>query len=71
MIAAGGARLSYGAHEASSTNRRETAMELFEVMRTTFSAREFTDDPVEDSTLYRLIDNARFASSGGTGRAGT
>ncbi len=65
MIAAGAARLSYGARQGSATNRRETAMELFEVMRTTFSAREFTDDPVEDSTLYRLIDNARFASSGG------
>ena len=40
-------------------------MELFEVMRTTFSAREFTDEPVDDATLHRLIDNARFASSGG------
>ena len=40
-------------------------MELFEVMRTTFSAREFTDEPVDDATLYRLIDEARFASSGG------
>ena len=40
-------------------------MELFEVMRTTFSAREFTDVPVDDATLHRLIDNARFASSGG------
>lgn len=40
-------------------------MELFEVMRTTFSAREFTDEAVDDATLYRLIDHARFASSGG------
>jgi nitroreductase len=40
-------------------------MELFEVMRTTFSAREFTTDAVDDATLYRLIDEARFASSGG------
>jgi nitroreductase len=40
-------------------------MELFEVMRTTFSAREFTADAVGDATLYRLIDEARFASSGG------
>jgi nitroreductase len=40
-------------------------VELFEVMRTTFSAREFTDDPIDDATIYRLIDNARFASSGG------
>ena len=40
-------------------------MELFEVMRTTFSAREFPTDAVDDATLYRLIDEARFASSGG------
>lgn len=40
-------------------------MELAEVMRTTFSAREFTDQPVEDPVLYRLIDLARFAPSGG------
>lgn len=40
-------------------------MELTEVMRTTFAAREFTDEPVEDGVLYRVLDNARFAPSGG------
>ncbi len=40
-------------------------MDLYDVMRTTFAAREFTDEPVEDSTLYRILDNARFAPSGG------
>ena len=40
-------------------------MELHDVMRTTFAAREFTDDPVDDATLYRILDNARFAPSGG------
>ncbi len=40
-------------------------MELYDVMRTTFSAREFTDDPVPDAVLHRLFENARFASSGG------
>ncbi len=40
-------------------------MELYEVMRTTFAAREFTDDPVDDATLYRVLENARFAPSGG------
>lgn len=45
-------------------------MELYEVMRTTFAAREFTDDPLPDSILYRIIDNARFAPSGGN-RQGT
>ena len=40
-------------------------MELYEVMRTTFSAREFTDAPVPDEAIYTILDNARFASSGG------
>ncbi len=39
-------------------------MELTEVMRTTFSARAFTDEPIPDAVLYRILDNARFASSG-------
>jgi nitroreductase len=45
-------------------------MELYDVMRTTFAAREFTDDPLPDPVLYRIIDNARFAPSGGN-RQGT
>lgn len=40
-------------------------MELREAMRTTFAAREFTSDPVSDETLYRILENARFAPSGG------
>ena len=40
-------------------------MELFDVMRTAFAAREFTDDPVDDDTLHRIFDSARFAPSGG------
>jgi len=40
-------------------------MELYDVMHTTFSAREYTDDPVTDELLFRILDNARFASSGG------
>ena len=40
-------------------------MELYDVIRTTFSAREFTDDPVPDQTLFKILDNARFAPSGG------
>ncbi|MYR06528.1 nitroreductase [Gordonia sp. SID5947] len=40
-------------------------MELHEVMRTTFAAREFTDDPLPDDVLWRILDNARFAPSGG------
>jgi nitroreductase len=40
-------------------------MELYDVMRTAFSAREFTADPVSDETLARIFENARFAPSGG------
>jgi nitroreductase len=40
-------------------------MELYDIIRTTFSAREFTDDPIPDSTLFKILDHARFAPSGG------
>lgn len=40
-------------------------MELYEVMRTTFACREFTGEPVPDEVLHRILDNARFAPSGG------
>ncbi len=40
-------------------------MELYLAMRTTFAAREFAKDPVSDSVLYKILDNARFAPSGG------
>jgi nitroreductase len=40
-------------------------MELYDVMRTTFSAREFTDDGLSGDVLYRILDNARFAANGG------
>jgi len=40
-------------------------MELYEVMRTTFACREFTGEPVPVEVLHRIIDNARFAPSGG------
>ncbi|REJ73435.1 MAG: nitroreductase [Acidobacteria bacterium] len=40
-------------------------MDLYEVMRTTFAAREFTDEPLPDDDLRRILDNARFAPSGG------
>lgn len=40
-------------------------MDLYEVMRMTFSAREFTDDAVADELLHRILDHARFASTGG------
>ena len=46
------------------------AMDLYDVMRTTGAARRFTDDPLPDDVLDRILDNARFAPSGGN-RQGT
>jgi len=40
-------------------------MELYDVLHTTFAAREFTDDPVPDDALFKILDYARFAPSGG------
>jgi len=40
-------------------------VELTEVMRTTPAAREFTDRPVPDGVVERVLDSARFAPSGG------
>ena len=40
-------------------------MELYDVMRTTFACREFTGEPVPEDVLHRIIDNARYAPSGG------
>ena len=40
-------------------------MELYVVLRTTFAAREFTADPLPDDALAKMLDQARFAPSGG------
>ena len=40
-------------------------MDLYHVMRTTGAVRRFTDDPLPDDVLGRILDNARFAPSGG------
>ena len=40
-------------------------MDFVDVAKTTFAAREFTDDPVPDDVLYRIFDTARFAPNGG------
>ena len=45
-------------------------MELYDVMRTTAAVREFTDDPLPDDVLHTILENARFAPSGGN-RQGT
>ena len=46
------------------------AMDLYDVMRTTFAAREFTGEPVSDEVLGRIFENARFAPSGGNRQGG-
>ena len=40
-------------------------MELYEAMRTTFAARDYTGEELSDEVLYEILDNARFAPSGG------
>ena len=35
-----------------------------------FAARDFTDDEVSDEVVYRILDNARFAPSGGNRQGG-
>src|SRR5262245_9981225 len=45
-------------------------MDLFDVMRTTAAVREFTGDPLPDALLRTILENARFAPSGGN-RQGT
>lgn len=45
-------------------------MDLYDVMRTTSAVREFTDEPLPDELLHRILDHARFAPSGGN-RQGT
>jgi nitroreductase len=46
------------------------ALDLYDVMRTTAAVREFTADPLPDGVLHKILDNARFAPSGGN-RQGT
>src|SRR5438874_1782284 len=40
-------------------------MDLIQTLRTTGAVREFQPDPVSDETIARILDNARFAPSGG------
>ena len=40
-------------------------MELTDALRTTGAVRDFLPDPVPDEVVYRILDNARFAPSGG------
>jgi nitroreductase len=40
-------------------------MDLMETLRSTGAVRQFLPEPVDDAVLYRLLDTARFAPSGG------
>ncbi len=40
-------------------------MDLIPTLRTTGAVRRFTDGPVPDTAVYQLLDDARFAPSGG------
>lgn len=45
-------------------------MELYDVMRTTAAVRQYTGEPLTDEVLHTILENARFAPSGGN-RQGT
>ena len=45
-------------------------MELYEAMRCTFAARQYTGEELSDEVLMRVLDNARFAPSGGNRQGG-
>lgn len=40
-------------------------MDLYDVMQTTFAARDFVDEAVPDDVIRRILGHARFAASGG------
>ncbi|MFN8028304.1 MAG: nitroreductase family protein [Acidimicrobiia bacterium] len=44
-------------------------MDLIDALRTTGSVRDFTDEPVPDEVIHRLLDTARFAPNGGNRQA--
>lgn len=58
----------HGASPARPSSRRGLAsilVELYEVMRTTPATRAFTDEPIDDTVLHRMLEHARFAPNGG------
>ena len=44
-------------------------MDLIETLRSTGAVREFTEEPVSDEVVARVLDTARFAPSGGNAQA--
>lgn len=45
--------------------RYDPTTDLDEVMRTTATVRYYTDEPVDEAVLYRVLERARFAPNGG------
>lgn len=44
-------------------------MDLIDTLRSTAAVREFTEEPVDDAVLARVLDTARFAPSGANAQA--
>lgn len=44
-------------------------MDLIDALRTTGASRAFTDRPVDDATVARILDTARFSPNGGNRQA--
>jgi len=47
----------------------EQSMDLLATLRGTGAVREFTDEPVDDATIARILDHARYAPNGGNRQA--
>lgn len=54
-----------GPAAGGAAEREESGVELDEAMRTQNACRYYRDDPVPDEVLYRAVELARFAPSGG------
>ena len=46
-------------------NDPDTQLSVRAALRTTGAIRRFLDEPIDDATLYAMLDDARFAPSGG------
>jgi nitroreductase len=56
---------SDGGRSFGASVARLGAMDLYEAMRCAPTSRRFTDEPVPTEVLTRVLENARFAPSGG------
>ena len=49
--------------------QQDDLMDLIDTLRSTGAVREFTDQPVDDAAVARILDTARFAPSGANAQA--